>query len=325
MNQTPHPQDGSGAATDSIGRRRFVKATAVTTAGLAASSLVAGVRAAEAAGKETSSMSSNKGVIFKSVKFGMIGINGSYADKFKALKDLGFDGVEFDSPSGHKIQDVREAAEKVGLPIHGVVDSTHWKIRLSSPDAAVRERGLQDLLTAIRDSHALGGNAVLLVPGHGRDGTPEAVAKRSIEQIRKALPLAARLGQRILIENVWNQFLYQHGGPADQSADLYAGFIDQVGSPWVGAYFDIGNHRKYGVPSQWAKTLGKRLVKIDVKDYDHKADKWAGIGQGTVDWENLRGVLKDIGFTGWATAEVGGGDVNRLKQIAQRMDDVLGL
>ena len=64
---------------------------------------------------------------------------------------------------------------------------------------------------------------------------------------------------------------------------------------------------------------------VDVKGYDHHKQKWTGIGEGSVDWAELRTVLKEIGFTGWATAEVGGGDAKRLKQIADRMDKVLDL
>ncbi len=299
-----------------LSRRNFLQAAAGTA--VVAASIQPTTTLAESKPVPT------KPTIFKSVKWGMIGEKLSVLDKFKLLQDLGFDGVELESPGGVNKKEARDASEKTGLPIHGVVDSTHWNVRLSSPDADTRERGLRDLLTAIRDSHFCGGSSVLLVAGHGKDGTQEEVAARSIAQIRKALPLAARLGVHILIENVWNAFTYQHNGPADQTADALAKFIDDCGSPWVGSYFDIGNHRKYGVPSQWAKTLGKRIVKLDVKDFDHKNNKWAGIGQGTVDWQNVVTELGKLNFCGWATAEVGGGDRKRLTQIKERMDQVLG-
>lgn len=263
-----------------------------------------------------------KFTVYKSVKWGMIGEKISVLDKFKLLIDLGYDGVELDSPGGVNKKEALEASIATGLPIHGVVDSTHWNLRLSSKDEAIRERGLQDLITAIKDSYAVHGSAVLLVAGHGQDGTQEEVAARSIEQIKKALPLAAKLGIHILIENVWNAMGYVHNGPADQTADGIAKFIDDCQSPWVGSYYDIGNHRKYGVPSQWARTLGKRIVKCDVKDFNHKTDKWADIGEGTVDWPEVCKALGEINFHGWVTAEVGGGDRNRLKKIKEQMDQV---
>ena len=122
----------------------------------------------------------------------------------------------------------------------------------------------------------------------------------------------------ILIENVWNRFLYDHDGPADQTADKLAKYIDEINSPWVGSYFDIGNHQKYGKPADWIRTLGKRIVKLDVKDWGVKA-QWAKIGGGDVDWPDVRKALAEIGFTGWATAEVGGGNRARCAEILANM------
>ena len=272
--------------------------------------------AAEAVG------AAKKYTVFKSVKWGMIGEKISILDKFKLMQDLGYDGIELDSPGGPNKKECLEASIATGMPVHGLVNSTHWGTRHTDPDPAKREQALKDLLTAITDSHAVGGNAVLLVAGHGKDGTQEEIAARAVTQINLALPLAAKLGVRILIENVWNAMGYVHDGPGDQTADGIAKFIDDCNSPWVGSYFDIGNHRKYGVPSQWARTLGKRIVKCDAKDFNHKTNKWADIGEGTVDWPEVCKALGEINFHGWVTAEVGGGDRKRLAQIKAQMDQV---
>lgn len=304
-------------------RRSFLHASATATAGLVTAAWTGAPTATRAADPAPAG-SPGRATIFKSVKWGMINEPLSVLDKFKLLQDLGFDGAELDSPGGVNKTEAFEASQKTGLPIHGVVDSTHWELRLSDPKPEVREKGLQDLLTAIRETHACAGSAVLLVPGHGRDGTQEEVASRAHEQIQKALPLAGKLGVHILIENVWNQFCYQHDGPGDQQPDRLIEFIDQCRSPWVGSYFDIGNHRKYATPSQWIRQLGRRVIKLDVKDYDHKTNKWAEIGEGTVDWDNVRTELARINYHGWATAEVGGGNRKRLKTIKEQMDRVLG-
>jgi hexulose-6-phosphate isomerase len=208
------------------------------------------------------------------------------------------------------------------LPVHGLVDSVHWQDRLSSPDEAVRRRGVEALAGAVEDAHAFGGHSVLLVPGRVADEENEnarQVWDRSIAGIHEVLPAAARLGVRILIENVWNGFAYVHGGPNDQTADELARYIDAVGSPWVGSYFDIGNHQKYGKPAEWIRTLGERVVKLDVKDWGVTAG-WAKIGDGDVDWPDVRAALAEIGYTGWATAEVSGGDRDRLAEILERMN-----
>ncbi len=260
------------------------------------------------------------------VKYSMVKTDQPMLEDFRMLRRLGYDGVELDSPNGYARDDVLRARDESGLPIHGVVDSIHWQIRLSDPDPDVRRRGREGLETAIRDAHAYGGSSVLLVPGAVRDPereNAEQVYERSIVEIRAVLPLAAELGIRILIENVWNRFLYDHDGSSDQTAHRFAQYLDEIGSPWVGAYFDLGNHCKYGKVEDWVRTLGPRIVKLDVKDWGKKAG-WVKIGEGDVDWPAVRSALRDIGFTGWCTAEVVGGQEARLRDIKARMDRVLG-
>ncbi|MGI9014788.1 MAG: sugar phosphate isomerase/epimerase family protein, partial [Phycisphaerales bacterium] len=268
------------------------------------------------------------GHIFFSLKWGMVdlGPDATVLDKFKLLKELGYDGIELDSPNGPPINEVIAASREVELPVHGVVDSVHWQTRLSDPDETVRNSAVAALKTAVQDAHAYGGSSVLLVPGRVADAAHENVEQvweRSIAGINSVLPTAAKLGVHILIENVWNGFLYTHDGPADQSADELARYIDAINSPWIGSYFDIGNHQKYGKPAEWIRTLGKRIVKLDVKDWGIHAG-WAKIGDGDVDWKAVARALDEISYTGWATAEVAGGNRDRLAEILERMHTVLG-
>ncbi len=110
-------------------------------------------------------------------------------------------------------------------------------------------------------------------------------------------------------------------------------FLDEIGSPWVGSYFDVGNNVRWGVAEHWVKHLGKRIVKLDIKEYDTKLQRSAGLaegfnvelGEGSIDWAAVRRELGAIGFEGWATAEVKGGGRERLAEIAERMDRVLDL
>lgn len=287
-----------------------------------ASSLALVATALPALGQAVDEQSRPKPRILKSIKFGMFGGNLPIADKFRALKEIGYDGVELNSPGGVDKKQALAASRETGLPIHGVVDSIHWGTRLSSPDAATRRKGLEGLKTAIRDTRLVGGSAVLLVPGAVRDAKNEnhqQVWDRSIEQISLAIPLAAKFGIHILIENVWNNFLYDPKGDNNQSADLLAKYLDEINSPWVGSYFDIGNHQRFGKPAEWIRTLGKRIVKLDVKDWG-KSNGFCKIGDGDVDWPDVREALGEIGFTGWSTAEVGGGNRDRIKEIHDRMD-----
>ena len=254
-----------------------------------------------------------------SLKCGMADFGANLEEKFRILKEIGYDGVELDSPGVQDKAEALAASKSTGLPIQGVVDSVHWKTRLSDPSAEVREQGLQGLLTAIRESHMIGGSSVLLVPGavDAMTNHEEAWA-RSIVEIRKAVPLAAELGIHILIENVWNRMFYKEDGGAAQSAEPLAKYLDEINSPWVGSYFDIGNHQRFGKPADWARTLGNRIVKLDSKDWGVKGG-FGKIGEGDVDWPAVRTALREIGYTGWATAEVEGGDADACADILARM------
>lgn len=260
----------------------------------------------------------------KAVKWGMIQVDGSVLDKFKLLKELGFDGVELDAPSSLGKDEVLKAREETGLPIHGVVDSVHWNDTLSHPDAAVRARGVKALEQALRDSKTYGGTTVLLVPGKVERGRVSYadVYKRSQEEVRKVLPLAKELNIKIAIENVWNDFLLS---PLEE-----ARYIDEFESPFVGAYFDVGNVLRYGYPEDWIHTLGKRILKVDIKEYSLKKMREEGLGkgfgvellEGDNDWHAVMTAFRDIGYHGWATAEIPGGGRERLAKIASLMDKI---
>jgi len=252
------------------------------------------------------------------VKYGMIRHDGSIEDKFNLIKKLGLQGVEVDSPSGLNKEEAKAAAKKTGIVIHGVIDSVHWRDTLSSSDADVRAKGLAALNGAIEDAAFFGCDTVLLVPGVVKDDvTFEQCYERSQAEIKKALPLAEKHKVKICIETVWNNFITK--------PEHLISFVDDLKSPWVGAYFDCSNMLKYGVSSaDWIRKLGKRLVKFDFKGYSHK-NSWCKIGEGDEDWPEVLKALGEIGYDGWATSEVGGGGEKELADITARMKKVLGL
>ena len=306
-------------------RRSFLHLAGAGMAGLAAGATIPSQgRSVAAAGPRREAAVRLSAPLLKAVKFDMIEEPLSVLEKFQLLKEIGYDGVELSSPNELETAEVVEARDATDLPIHGVVDSVHWQKTLSDPDPAVRAEGLAGLETALRDASAYGATTVLLVPAVVTEDVSYAEAyERSQAQIRKALPLAEELGIRIAIENVWNRFLLS---PLET-----ARYIDEFESPWIGAYFDIGNVVNFGWPEHWIEVLGERILKLDIKEYSREVrdeeGPYAGfrvpLGEGSVDWPRVMKALASIGFEGWATAEVPGGDRDRLRDIAARMDRIL--
>ena len=260
----------------------------------------------------------------KAVKYGMVGEGDTVLAKFQLVKELGFDGIELDSPNGLDRQEVLDARDQTGLPIHGVVDSVHWGKPFSHPNPKVRAEGVRALETALDDCKAYGGDTVLVVPAVVNQGISYRDAwVRSRAEIMRMVPKAEEMGLNIAFENVWNNFLLS---PLEM-----AQYIDGFGSPNVGAYLDVGNLVRYAWPQHWVEALGPRIMKIDVKGYSRKKQNeeglWKGfqveIGDDDCDWPAVTKALTEQGFSGWFTAEVGGGGRQRLADIAARMDRVM--
>jgi hexulose-6-phosphate isomerase len=247
-------------------------------------------------------------------------------ERFRLLKEAGFDGVEINSP-GPKQEEVVSALKETGLLCEGVVDSVHWQTTLSDPDPKRRETAVEALKQALRDCKAFGGTSVLLVPAVVNKAVNyEDAYKRSQEEIRKAIPVAQETGVKIAIENVWNEFLLS---PLEARR-----YIDEFESPWVAFHFDIGNVVTYGWAEQWIRILGKRIIKLHIKDFSRKKRNeeglWKGFGvkllEGDNDWPAIMKALDEVGYDGgWACAEVPGGGLEALKDVAARVDRILAL
>jgi len=306
-------------SNSSSSRRQFLQNSAIS----AIAATAAGRASLAEAAPTTDPL---KGRIYKTLKLGMVKAKDlSLTDKFKMAKEAGFKGIELGCP-GNDVNEVKKAIAESGLVVDGSVCAGHWSVRHTDPDAAVRAKALQTLKDALKETHAVGGSSVLLVVGHGKDGTEKEIWKRSVENIKKAVPLAAELGVSIVIENVWNHFCYDHEGDHTQTADKFVKYVDEFNSPWVGMQFDIGNHWKYGSMGDWIRALGKRVIKLDVKGFNRKEDKWAKtIGGGDIDFADVRKALIEINYHGWLAAEISGGGLDRLKEISTNMDREFGL
>jgi hexulose-6-phosphate isomerase len=295
-----------------MNRRQFAKNTLMASAMLSATSLPGLSNIAAA-----SSRSLKKGIMWGNIDFGQ-----TIMEKFQAAKVAGFDGVEVMSHLDRT--EVLKARDATGLIIPSVCGELHWKFPLSDPDPAVRQQGVEALKLSMEDAAAYGADTVLLVPGRVNENVSyDDCWTRTVEEIRKVIPLAIDLKVKIGIENVWNNFLIS---PMEA-----ASFIDQFKSPYVGFYFDCGNVLVYGWPEQWIKILGRRLVKVHIKEFSRKiADKQGrGAGfdvklqEGDVNWSAVMKALDDTGYTGWTTIEQPGGDTPEgLKDLCDRLTNI---
>lgn len=277
-----------------ISRRDFVAAAT----GLAAAALALPGKAH--AGEFT-------GKINIALKYNMVKIEGTVADQFRAIKEAGYDGIEMGVGDKADRDETLAASKAVGLPIHGLVNGS-----------------VNNIAAAVDLAKFYGASSVLLVAGRVDAQNYYAKNYETTQAIiREAIPYAKEQGILLLVENVWNNFLLT---PLE-----LARYIDELESDQVAVYFDVGNVARFGWPEHWIPVLAGRIKKLDIKEYSRTRQMnegpWKGfdveIGDGEIDWAAVRRELAAIGYSGWATAEVNGGDKARLAEIAQRMKRVL--
>jgi L-ribulose-5-phosphate 3-epimerase len=292
---------------DSLSRRRFLE----TTAALAALAALRPRGAAAAAGGPK-----------KAVLITMLPKELPFVDRFKLAVDAGFAGIEMQTVTDSKeAEQIREASLKSGLRVHSVMNSEHWRSPISSADPQVVNKSVAGMETSLRNAKLWGADAVLLVPAVVNPDTSYKDAwTRSQKVIReRILPLAQELRVIVAVEEVWNKFLLS---PLE-----FARYVDEFQSPWLKAYFDVGNIVFYAYPQDWIRTLGHRIVKVHLKDFqlDRAAGNfhWKNIGEGDIDWVEVRKALGEIGYDGYVTTEIPGGDAAYLKDVVARLDRFL--
>ena len=266
------------------------------------------------------------GRIKKAVQIEMLPKKLSYAERFKLARDAGFEGVEGQTVEDRKVADeIKKASEDAKIPIHSVMNMAHWEYPLSSTDPAVVKRSLDGMKTSLHNAKLWGAETVLLVPAVVNAETSYHDAwTRSQINIHSLIPLAEELKVIICIEEVWNKFLLS---PLEMAT-----YVDQFKSPWIKQYFDVGNVVLYGYPQDWIHTLGERFRKVHLKDFkmgkgwDPVTARFVNLGDGDIDWAAVRQAFADVGYTGWTTTELEGGDEAYLRDVVKRVDKlVLGV
>ena len=219
---------------------------------------------------------------------------------------LGSNGLSMDTTEAEMLE-IKALADKNNIKIFSVATTMLFDYPLTANDPAVREKGRAAARKMIDIAATVGAESVLVVPGvvscawrPDLGEVPYDIAYfRALDGVRILAPYAEEKGIVIGIENVWNRFLLS---PMEM-----AKLIDEVGSDYVGSYFDVGNVLFAGYPQHWIKILNKRIKKVHFKDYRRAAGDLHGFVDplaGEVNWPAVMQKLSEVGYDGWVTAEM---------------------
>jgi len=230
---------------------------------------------------------------------------------FMHSREAGFNAVELNlyqpgavgltmDTTAKEAEAIAKMAQDHQLQLRSLSTALMWQFPLSSADESIRAQGRAVIAKQIELASVIGADTVLVVPGVVNAQTPYDQCYHSTQaELRKLIPEAEKRGIHIGIENVWNKFL--------MSPMEMARYIDELDSPCVGAYFDVGNILQFGFPEQWIRILGKRIRKVHVKDFSTKTGNGSGfvpLFAGNVNWNEVRRALAEIGYEDTLTAEL---------------------
>lgn len=236
-----------------------------------------------------------------------------FADRFKAAKAAGFEGMEIAlgdqvhlETSDEDFKRLRDSAEKSGITIVDTwVSGAIADTPLNADDPKVRAKGVAGLRRGIQIAKLLGTDSILVVPGAVGWGTKmqygyEQTWERVSAELPKVIPDAEKAGVSLNFEEVWNRFLTS---PLDMRR-----FVDQFHSKSVAVHFDVGNIFQYGFPQDWINILGSRIKRVHLKDYKmggFKMGQFVPLLQGSIDWPAVMKALVKSGYRGFLTPEYG--------------------
>ncbi len=222
------------------------------------------------------------------------------------------DGRDLDiNLSDDGLRQVKKRCAEVGVEISSLAALYADQGNLLSRRREEREKKCRCVARSLQIAQIMEVGAVLLHPGQL---TAEGTYEEAWDNMRDALRQLAKAAEAnkavIAIENVWNKFLLS---PREARQ-----FIDEVGSPWVGFYLDTANMMAYGHPEHWIRGLGKRIVRVHLKDFKRREHQFVNLLDGDTDWPVVMRELRQIGYNSTLLHEVGG-DHQTLVGLGERL------
>lgn len=204
------------------------------------------------------------------------------------------------STTKEQLAGIKHLADKNKIDIPSISSSLFWKYPLSSSDTAICDKAKDVVCKMIDAARELGADSVLIVPGVVNDDVSYKQAyDRALINIKELSKYAEINKIFIGVENVWNKFLLS---PLEMRR-----FIEEIGSPYVGAYFDVGNVLAFSYPQYWIEILSDLIVKVHVKDFKTSIGNINGFTNlldGDVDWFKVINAFKKTGYNDYLTAEL---------------------
>ena len=261
-----------------------------------------------------------------------------FEDMMTQLSEAGFDGVELnlDRPgrSAHsfyldtpddEVRRVKALADEHGLKIVSVSSSWYGNI-MGDPEQ-------QDLLRTIlrrqlQLARLLDAGAILIVPGGITADRSLTSAWQNCHSFLQGMkPEIEDSGIQVGLENTWNLFFTS---PWDMCR-----MIDELKTPFIGAYYDVGNVAAFAHSQHWIEALGSRILRVHIKDYEKfgslaQGGRFVQLMEGSIDWPKVMAALRKSGFDGYLTAEVSKSDPEQndqdyYRQVAQSIDQIIRL
>ena len=170
---------------------------------------------------------------------------------FAIARDCGFDRLEISIDENDwrlerldwdasRQRELGMLSRSMGTPLLTMCLSGHRKYPFGSHDSETRERSLDIMEKAVRFADNAG-IAVIQLAGYDvyYEEGDEDTRKWFAENLRKAVHMASKAGVVLAFETMETPFM--------DTVEKSMKYVDEIGSPWLGVYPDIGNLKNAAV------------------------------------------------------------------------------